>query len=513
MRALALLPLVLLLLSPPADAETRRFALLVGNNAGTGELPPLRFAEADAGKVARVLVEVGNVEEDDVFLLQGRSLAEIERAIALAGDRIAEVQRRPDARALLLFYFSGHSDGEALELGPEKLAFGRLKSLLASAGAEVRLTIIDACKSGAAIAAKGGKPAPGFTIRLVDELATRGEAILASSAADEVALESREVKGSYFTHHLVSGLRGAADASGDGQVTLAEAYRHAYERTRAATAATLAGAQHPVYDFRLSGQGELVLASLSRQSARLELPGGFERGLVFDLARDQVVAELPAGSAPRIALAPGAYGVTAFREGQAFGGRFQISEGALRSVDWSELSPVNPPKVARKGPSARTEAAVEEAADERPALGALLGAGAGVAERLGLMGALRLELELARPSGLLIAVAGAHGRAPGFSETALAARVGWALRLELGAFTLFLGLEAGPAYVGQAVDRGWTNSTLGLQIGPRAGARARLSERLELAVEGELMVGLIGVNSALSARPLPAGFAGLRMRL
>ncbi|HCF58609.1 MAG TPA: hypothetical protein DFS52_11540, partial [Myxococcales bacterium] len=100
-----------------------------------------------------------------------------------------------------------------------------------------------------------------------------------------------------------------------------------------------------------------------------------------------------------------------------------------------------------------------------------------------------------------------------FSETALAARVGWALRLELGAFTLFLGLEAGPAYVGQAVDRGWTNSTLGLQIGPRAGARARLSERLELAVEGELMVGLIGVNSALSARPLPAGFAGLRMRL
>ena len=62
-----------------------------------------------------------------------------------------------------------------------------------------------------------------------DDLASTGEALLTSSAADENALESKEIRGSFFSHHLVSGLRGAADSSGDGQVTLAEASSKAIE--------------------------------------------------------------------------------------------------------------------------------------------------------------------------------------------------------------------------------------------------------------------------------------------
>ena len=62
--------------------------------------------------------------------------------------------------------------------------------------------------------------------------------VLASSTASELSQESEALRASYFTHHLLSGLRGAADADRDGRVTLSEAYRYAYNRTLVATAAT-----------------------------------------------------------------------------------------------------------------------------------------------------------------------------------------------------------------------------------------------------------------------------------
>jgi len=46
------------------------------------------------------------------------------------------------------------------------------------------------------------------------------------------------------------GLRGAADASGDGRVTLGESYQFAFQETLAQTTTTQGGAQHPAYDIR-----------------------------------------------------------------------------------------------------------------------------------------------------------------------------------------------------------------------------------------------------------------------
>jgi hypothetical protein len=42
----------------------------------------------------------------------------------------------------------------------------------------------------------------------VDPFRVDGAAILAASGAEELAQESSDVEGSYFTHHLISGLRG-----------------------------------------------------------------------------------------------------------------------------------------------------------------------------------------------------------------------------------------------------------------------------------------------------------------
>ena len=61
-------------------------------------------------------------------------------------------------------------------------------------------------------------------------------------SAGEDAQESDDIKGSFFTHHLVSALRGAADEDMDGRVVLEEAYRYTYNETLRASNRTPAAA-------------------------------------------------------------------------------------------------------------------------------------------------------------------------------------------------------------------------------------------------------------------------------
>lgn len=331
---------LLLCATSPAEAGTRRIAVLVGHNVGSGERPPLRYAEADAVKLAGVLSELGDVPASDLIVLQGQDLTTVRAALDAAAKKVDALRVLPDTRVVLLFYFSGHSDGVALELGTERLPYADLRRWLDATRADVRLAIVDSCRSGALLRFKGGRPGPSFELRLTDEVHSTGHALLTSSAEDELALESREVGGSLFTHHLVSGLRGAADASGDGLVTLAEAYQYAYAHTVSATADVLTGAQHPAYDYRLTGKGELILTQLPSPGTALELPNDFERALLLRPGRGQVLAELGPGAVPRLAVPPGDYELRAWRAGKQHQGTLRAPAGQVRKVRWEDLQPV-----------------------------------------------------------------------------------------------------------------------------------------------------------------------------
>ncbi|HEX4386657.1 MAG TPA: caspase family protein, partial [Myxococcales bacterium] len=238
------LVLLTLLLARPVLAETRRVAIIAGNNTGGPLEKPLHYAEEDASKVADVLAQLGDVHPDDLLLLKGQGRKELQEAAAHATELIAGYRHNPDDRTVLFFYYSGHSDSEALELGSDRVTYTELREWLRDTKADVRVLVADGCKSGSLVSSKGGKPVPPFEIKLTDQLDATGEAILTSSAADELALESREIRGSFFTHHFVSGLRGAADASGDGRITLAEAYQYAFSHTLSSSS-TAGVRQHP----------------------------------------------------------------------------------------------------------------------------------------------------------------------------------------------------------------------------------------------------------------------------
>lgn len=509
----------LLGLAPTALGETLRMAVVAGNNAGNGLMPPLRYAENDAGKMARVLVELGELDQDNVLLLQGRTLREIVDAIAEVARRVSLARDNPELRVVLMFYFSGHSDGEALEVGRERLAYAHLKALLSGTHADVRLVIIDACRSGAGIAQKGARSVAPFAIKLADTLSTTGEAFITSSAADEAALESSEVMGSFFTHNLVSGLRGAADASGDRLVTLSEAYQFAYERTVAATSVLAAGSQHPTYDYRLSGQGELVLATLQRPTATLLMPES-DRGLVSDVVRDQVVVEVPRGPAREVALPPGTYAVRLFRGGRAFGGRVTLTPGTRHQVDWETLAPSSAMVAvsAKGGPPSISSAVEPSAAREPVTLGLSLGLATsrviprGFDQRpLGPKYQLRLAMEpltneftsfnmfgqpragRGRLTGTLVLAllgessfdAQTAGQSDPNNEAGGHVRAGYRVNLDWSRVSLGLGLEASVGVLAQLYEQRVASFVFGLA--PRAMLKVKLSNAVSLFADAEML--------------------------
>jgi hypothetical protein len=498
-----------------AAAETHRFAVVMGNNAGSGARPTLRYAETDAVKMARVLVELGDVPSENLVLLQGGGLPAVQAAMRALRDRITEVHRQPDARAILLFYFSGHGDGEALELGAERLAYPTLRAMLTGSGADLKVAIIDACRSGSAVQEKGGKPAPGFTIRLTDQATARGEIFITSSAADESALESNEVRGSFFTHNLLTGLRGAADVSGDRLVTLSEAYRYAYDRTVSATALTPAGAQHPHYDYRLSGQGELILASLVRSTSTLQLPEGAERALVTDVSRDQVVAELLPGGAREIALGAGTYGIRLMKGGQAYGGRFRLEDGSRYAVRWEDVDSIGPSRtqVAQKGGPPSSSAAVRPPRPRQALYGLGLGGGGAATEGAGLQGSLRLSVEPSSRTGPSFAVqvqSGASLTGP-VAESAVGLRVGYRAVVSTGRLFASLGAETGPSHLW--VDDGVARTSLGWVAGPRAAFRVKVGGPAWLGVEAEAPFTLLDEPQGLRATLTPQVVLGMALEL
>ena len=170
------------------------------------------------------------------------------------------------------------------------------------------MVLVDACESGTLAQRKGGRAAPGaYAVSLGAAPAARPGGHLLQRPG-ESSEEWDSLKGSLFTHHLLTGLRGDADVEADGKVSLAEAYAYAYRRTVAGAAGA---GQHPAYSLELTGTGELILTE-PRGAQRARLPRAARPGATWCPASlgPDVVAEvekqLRAGPCDRRSL-PGRY--------------------------------------------------------------------------------------------------------------------------------------------------------------------------------------------------------------
>jgi hypothetical protein len=380
-RLLVALTLCLSLLPSPAraaDAALRRFAVVAGANLGGAGRTPLRYAASDARDVSRVLRRLGGVAMDDLVLLEEPDAERVRGALAGVAAE-AERARQAGRRVEVFVYYSGHSDEEGLLLGTSRLSYAELRRELDQVPADVRVAILDSCASGAFTRAKGGVHRPPF---LLDEASrVRGHAFLTSSAAHEAAQESDRLRASFFTHALLTGLRGAADSTGDRVVTLNEAYQFAFRETLAGTETTQAGPQHATYDIGLVGSGDVVMTDLRVADALLVLPDTLDGRVFVRNGSGQLVAELRKARGTRIdlALEEGRYEVRVQREQRVAAALVTLPANGRTVLDEAKLYDVPLEATAARGdarggselaaagdPAASSEPS--DARDDRPGL-------------------------------------------------------------------------------------------------------------------------------------------------
>ena len=349
---------LLLALPTARAAEPTAYALLVGSNRPGAGQQPLQHAVTDAERMRAVLTELGDYPAGHVTVLADPDAQALRDALDALEARLEKHAAR-DEDTTVLFYYSGHARASGLNLGTEEVPLRELRARLEALPATVRLVVLDACQSGALAQAKGATPAADFSYSSLETLQAEGTVVMASSSAEELSQESALLQGGFFTHHLVAGLRGAADQDLDGRVDLREAYGYAYRATLQSTTATAVGGQHATLQLDLSGQGEMILTRPVQASARLALPPALAGELLVSHAASGAIAlELhkAPGEAMQLALPAGSYAVLLRSPGErgAWGCPLNLPEDTVTPWDDRGCRRIAPDAVAARGDGTAT---------------------------------------------------------------------------------------------------------------------------------------------------------------
>ena len=329
-----LLLCMLLLAALPVRAELRRVAVVVGANHGALGRSSLRYSYGDADQIASVLQQVGQFDAADVHVLRDPE----PQAVLDELDKQLAALRLSSGESMLVFYYSGHADATALYPDGKPLPFAQLRPRLESQAATVRIGIIDACSGGGWTGTKGLHPTAPFVVDVPLQLTGEGSVLISSSSGVEPAHESEQIEGSFFTHHLVAGLRGAADKNGDGVITLNDAFTYARERTIRDSAA-VADPQHPSFSMNLRGRSDLPLTRIAQAQTVVELSETEGPLQLIHLGSGLVVMEVPAGKRTiKLSVPSGRYLVRKQRPGGNYSREVTVERDRSVTVDEADLT-------------------------------------------------------------------------------------------------------------------------------------------------------------------------------
>lgn len=302
----------------------KRFIFAIGANDGGADRVKLQYAQSDAISVVKVMQKMGGILAEDSILLNQPDQEMIKDKMFELGKRV-ELAKKKHSRVEVIFYYSGHSDKESLYLKGKKFHYSKYRDLMNKIDSQVKITILDSCSSGTFTRFKGLKPRPPFLLDNKNNM--EGFAIITSCSSEEASQESDYLKGSFFTHNLIAGLRGAADVIPDGKVTLNEAYQYAFNQTLVKTDKTIGGTQHPHYNIQMSGTGDVVMTDIRKSSGIINFDQNiFGKLMVWD-EKDLLVIEIKKikGKILKLGLDKGRYRIV-----NIFNGKIYESNVAIR---------------------------------------------------------------------------------------------------------------------------------------------------------------------------------------
>ena len=154
-------------------------------------------------------------------------------------------------------------------------------------------------------------------------------------------------------------LRGAADVTGDGKVTLSEAYAFAFRNTLKRTEKTQGGAQHPAYDIKMTGTGDVVMTDVRETSASLILSDELNGRFFVRNSQEQLVAELDktAGQTLELGLEPEVYDIHFEQRTQLLHSKVALQKGERFLLENRHFRSQVREKTTSRGPALKKPAA------------------------------------------------------------------------------------------------------------------------------------------------------------
>jgi len=252
-------------------------ALVVGvSKYRDSKIPALELADKDAKAFGEFLESQKQVFKDThvKFLLNEQATkSSVEKFLYYALPKVGK-------NDTVILFFSGHGaydpvrpqeflflthDAEPEYLGATAVKMSGLE-FLKGIEAERVLIVADTCYADGFSEMKP-KAVASTLQSFVNEIRnSSGRAIITSSKERQLSWEVPRFKNSIFTHYLIEGLKGKADADHDGVVNLNEVYRYAYNLTKDVTG----GRQHPQFEGKISGAFPLAYVGAPPPASELK---------------------------------------------------------------------------------------------------------------------------------------------------------------------------------------------------------------------------------------------------
>jgi len=240
--------------APRPVGKGRRIALIVGTSSYKDPSINLKYADADAKALYDLITNPAlgpaAFHREDVRLLLNEKATVQEINIGL---RQFLMQAREND--FVLFFFAGHGapdpdhpqdlyllahDTDPNNIAGTGLLMGEVRDEIAKIPARDVLILTDACHSAGMAAPKSIR---GITVNPIHQVfldkmnhASGGLAVLTASEAAQVSFEnSKWEQHGVFTHFVLEGLQGAADANADHVVTLGELMEYVRDKVKEAT--------------------------------------------------------------------------------------------------------------------------------------------------------------------------------------------------------------------------------------------------------------------------------------
>lgn len=225
------------------NKEVKVWALVVGVGR-YAHMPTLKYTDDDAYHFYSFLKspEGGALRDEQVKVLIDEDATR---------DNILRSMRqlfmKADENDVVMLYFSGHGlEGSFIPVDYDgfnnKLRHEDIKAIFEESKAKHKVCFADACFSGSLLAMKS----PNIDVALDKfykefESTKGGMALLMSSKSEEYSLEDHGLRSGIYSHFMIKGLKGEADADKNKIITIKELFDFTYKNVKDYTA----GAQTP----------------------------------------------------------------------------------------------------------------------------------------------------------------------------------------------------------------------------------------------------------------------------